>query len=415
MRNYLFAILSKNLIYIRIELINKVIWLFVIGIFLTSCGDNGQSLTTTENNEQFLPISGNGNQKISQVKITNKGSTEIGFNLEFNGKTFYTAYDDIITEVNKMPADFSNEPFQRKLWRYIVKNRYSFHPFTGNAWGHSPALFFNSLGFGYCDDSASLFYILAKKSGYEARVWGLGGHVVAELWIDDHWEMYDPDLAVYYLNEKRQVAGVEYLAANPQLITNPIDPIIPYVAAASIPTAYTQSVADIYTSTSSNWTGEYYHVQVDTPDYDYPFNLPPNSYLEFPVQLEHPLKSLYDYDVPKYSVMRLVLPKGWAGNIKLPFVLLAINGAGTISLNHKLYAINNIEAVKLLDDRIDIIKQVSIIESLANIEILFLVNDTRFDMSNLYSFNIESSFSKQLDITVTDISIRTAVSGPGQI
>jgi len=390
--------------YHRIRITNTLIWLFGISIFLTSCGNNGQSLTTTENNEQFFTINANSAKKISRVKITNKGSTEIGINLEFNDNSFYTSYEDILSEIIKMPADYSNEPFQRKLWRYIVKNRYSFHPYTDYAWGHSPAVFLNSIGFGYCDDSASLYYILAKKSGYEARVWGLGGHVVAEVWIDDHWEMYDPDLAVYYLNEKRQVVGVEYLASNPQLITMPIDPIIPYAASVSIPTAYTQEVAEIYATTDSNWTGEYYHYQVDFPEYDYPFNLPPNSYLEFPVKLEHPLKSIFDYDVPKYSVMRLMLPKGWAGNIKLPFVILAINGAGTISLNNKLYTINSTEAVKLLDDRINIINQTYIIESLANIEILFLVNDSRFDMSNLYSFNIESIFPKQLEILLTDVS-----------
>ena len=375
--------------------------LLLICAILSGCGN---SANNNDNN-------GNNGNKISYIRITNDNSSEIGFNAVVNGKSFYTKDDDIITEINNLPSDYTNEPFHRKLWRYLIKSRYIFEPYTSDFWGHSPVLYLNSIGFGYCDNVAAVYYALATRFGYEARVWGLWGpnwvtgHVVPEVLINDHWEMYDPDMEVYYWNEKGQVAGVEELGDNPQLITNPINPFpVTHFSPTTltsdvpkIPYAYSQIVADIYSSIYNRNIESFYYQQVDVPKYDYPFSLPPKAYLEFPVKVDRKLKSSSGTDVPSYNLMRLVLPKGWSGSVKLPFVFLAINGSGSISLNNAVYNLDSPDiGNQLIID--GYIYQASINDSLTNIEILFLVNKTRFDLDNISSFEIKSNDSNMLTV-----------------
>ena len=96
---------------------------------------------------------------------------------------------------------FRTSRSRERLWRFIRDNRYFFDPLTGARWYHSPAIFFNSAGFGYCDDAhRRSTELLITAMGYSARVWGLNGHVVAEVLVNNRWEMWDPDLEVYYRN-----------------------------------------------------------------------------------------------------------------------------------------------------------------------------------------------------------------------
>jgi hypothetical protein len=379
--------------------------LLLICAILSGCGDSANNSDVDSS-----AISYNSN-KISHVRITNNGSTEIGFNVSVNGRSFYTKEDDIITEINNLPSDYTDEPFHRKLWRYLIKNKYFFEPYTSDFWGHSPVLYLNSIGFGFCDDIAAVYYALATRFGYAARIWYLlapslgDGHVVPEVLIKDHWEMYDPDMEVYYWNEKGQVAGVEELGDNPQLITNPINPFpVTHFSALvltsdgpNMPYAYTQEIADIYSNIDYRHIEPGFYYQVDVPKYDHPFSLPPKAYLEFPVKVDGKLKSSSGTDIPSYNLMRLVLPKGWFGSIKLPFVFIAINGSGSISVNNVVYNLDSPDiGNQLITD--GYIYQASINDSLTNIEILFLVNETRFNLDNISSFEIKSEDLNNLSV-----------------
>ena len=375
--------------------------LFMV-IILSGCGDGDDNTSDANNNA-------NNGRKISYIRITNEGTSEVGFNAVISGKSFYTKEDEIITEINGLPSDGENEPFYRKLWRYLIKNRYHFDPYTGEVWGHSPVLYLNSIGFGFCDDVAALYYALATRVGHEVRVWELStrnydyGDVVPEVWIKDHWEMYNPDAEVYYWNEKGQVAGVEELALNPQLILKPINPFpvthfSPSVVTSDVPPipfAYTQIYADLYYRYES--VTEYYQQQVDFPKYDHPFSLPPKAYLEFPVKTDYKVITVYGAEAPSYDQMRLVLPKGWSGSVKLPFAFLAIKGSGSISLNGNVYDLDSPDIANELIIN-DYIYQASINNSSTNIEIVFLVNKTRFDLDNISSFEIKSNDAKMLTV-----------------
>jgi len=389
--------------------------LLLISVLAYGCGNN-------DNHEK---VYSKNPEKISYIKITNDGSSEVGFNVVVDGKPFFTKVDDIITEISNMPSDhslepfhrkiwvsFTKEPFHRKLWRYLIKNRYHFDPYTGAYWGHSPVLYLNSLGFGYCDDVAAVYYALATRFGYKARIWDLHGsdsttgHNVPEVLVNNHWEMYDPDMEVYYWNKTGQIAGLEELGEYRELITSPIHPLpvthfsAPVVTSDDppIPFAYTELVADIYSSGNRRIEPDYYN-QADVPQYAHPFTLPPKAYLEFPVPIKQGRKllSCLGTEVPDYDLMRLVLPKGWSGSVKFPLVFLAIKGSGKISLNKSVYDLDSLVMADHLN-RDGYIYQASIKESFSDIEILFLVNKKRFDLGNISGFKIRSKDSNLLTV-----------------
>jgi len=378
----------------RIKLFDILIALLLLTL-LSSCGsggDNNKGITeTTKSSYDFVfnVLSSSGNN-IPRITVKNIGTIESGLNISVNGNYLYTGIEDILSDINNLSFTYPDEPFQKLLWRYIVKYRYHFHPFTERLWAHTPVLFFNSIGFGYCDDAAALYYLLAKSSGYDSRVWGLGGHVVPEIWIKDHWEMYDPDLEVYYVNAQNQVLGVEYLADNPLVISSPNYPVLPLNYPTEPPVAYSQPVADIYGTKSDNWTNSYYHYNLQLPKYDYPLRLPPNSFIQFPAQLTYPLKSLYDYEIPSYGVIKLVLPKYWTGNINLPLIILVINGSGNITINNINYTLPSSELDNILNNRNDLINEFTVINSNSDIEVYMLVNTTRYNINNINSLEINS-------------------------
>jgi hypothetical protein len=262
----------------------------------------------------------------------------------------------------------------------------------------------NSLGFGFCDDVASVYYFLATKMGYQARVWNIIspdaqlGHVIPEVLIQNRWEMYDPDLEIYYWNEQGQVAGVEEISNNTQLITEPINPFplshfsysaIPFDE-PSFPYAYSQYIAYVYSGVYNHKIDTGYYVQVGFPTYDTPFSLPPKAYLEFPVQSNIVLRSESGDEVPSYHIMRLMLPKGWSGSVRVPLVFLSIRGSGRISLNNTHYDLDSPDVANRLLIHDDIY-EASIQESYTDIEILLLVNKTRFDLDNILSLDIRET------------------------
>jgi len=382
----------------RLNKIYRWVLLLLVGAILFGCGGGGDS------------GSGGGGSSISSVRVTNDGPSEVGFNIAVNGKAFYTNEDEIIAEINSMASEYANEPFYRKLWRYLVKNRYHFDPYTGDYWGHSPVLYLNSIGFGFCDDVAAVYYFLATRVGYQTRVWNIigpnfeSGHVIPEVFIKDRWEMYDPDMEVYYWNEKGQVAGLEELGDHPDLITNPINPFpvehfSPLVVTTDVPPmpfAYTQFVADIY----SNKVRIVTPIQtVDLPKYDHPLSLPPKGYLEFPVPLTEgrKLKSVMATEVPDYTLMKMVVPKGWSGSIKLPFAFLCVKGSGRISLNNIEYDLDRSDIRNRLEID-DYIYQASVNESRTDIEIVFLVNKTRFRLDAISSVELRGGNTSQLNV-----------------
>lgn len=336
---------------------------------------------------------GNAATRISSVRVTNHQTSEVAFNVQINGNGFYRNDDDILDEVvQARPTGSADERFHIRLWRHVVDNRHHDVPYTDHLWGHSPVLMLNSIGFGFCDDAAAVYAALAERSGYESRVWVLGGHVVPEVRVDDRWEMLDPDLEVFYLNSKRQIAGVEELGSNLQWITAPIG------RATADSWVYSPALAEIYSSTENNHVEPWLQNQLPIPAYSEPFVLPPGAYLEFPVLDKVVLKSHNDVVLTNFEIMKLVLPKTWAGQVHLPFVIVAIRGVGNLALHGTQVAVGSDEASLLLNDRTRHINQVVVELAESQIELLFLVNKKRFDLAIMRSVELKGGSVSQLSV-----------------
>lgn len=70
-----------------------------------------------------------------------------------------------------------------------------------------PIHFFNSYGLTYCSMISSMNCALWEAWGMQSRCIDLPGHVVAEVFYDGTWHMYDNDFFNYFLNEKGVVAA----------------------------------------------------------------------------------------------------------------------------------------------------------------------------------------------------------------
>lgn len=329
-------------------------------------------------------------QRLSQVRIENIGDVEVGFNVAINGRAFFSNDEAIIKEVRQDAKVNSETSPEMALWRLLVATHVNFHPYTAELWGHSPTLLLNSIGFSLCDDVAAAFYALAQQAGLESRIWDLAGHVVPEVKVNGRWEMLDPDLATYYLASDSQIAGVEELAANPRLITHPIKP-----SADSF--ANSEFVADIYASRENNFVNLWLQIQVPIPEVARPFQLPPGGVLEFPILDEPPVRSYNGYEIPQQALMRIVLPPGWAGELKLPFVIREVRGIGKMAIGDRSFEIGGRDAEAALDDRTTAASnQVRIASSTSAIEVIFMVNPIRFALNDMRQVEIRDSDAKTL-------------------
>jgi len=257
----------------------------------------------------------------SFVRIMNTGDSSVSFQMNLND-SLVTSIADLVSEIVSLPDEFYNEPIERKVWRFIVDNRYHFFPLSGELWYHGPALFFNSTGFGYCDDAASVYYHIMAELGFTARVWGLGGHVVPEVFVNGRWEMYDADMEVYYLKQNGEIAGVEELELNPGLISNPINPISNYND--GLP--YSSLLKSFYASVEDNAVSPWYHGGIN-PAYQLKYQLPPAGVLEFPYIFDSSLQTLFNTFAPRYTNARILIPKDSTFDADIPLVVHSITPA----------------------------------------------------------------------------------------
>ncbi len=141
-----------------------------------------------------------------------------------NGRKNWFSNDTILAEI--LEPRMSKQDRAIAIWRFVVDNRAHDQPVHDHVESHDPARFFNAYGYGFCDDAATNFMVLAEKADLPARVWTLGGHVVAEARYDQSWHMFDADAEVYYLSaDGRTIAGVEQLADDPDLIRRRPSPL----------------------------------------------------------------------------------------------------------------------------------------------------------------------------------------------
>jgi hypothetical protein len=314
------------------------------------------------------------------IELTNNSNTHQLIGLVHNGFPTFATRQDIVDYVRAMPDEMSGEPFARKLWRFLITTTYHWPQFGTQIYLDDPLLVVNSLGFGFCGQVASSYVLIAREAGYEARVWGLSGHVVSEILVDGKWQMYDSDLYVYYLDRQGEVAGVEELAADPTLITQPITPIWPQYLDSVL---YSASLAQIYSSTQDNFLGTGFEPTAASPSGL--IDLPPHGVLTYPGHwTDAPIG--YDgtvpYPVPYFRQARLDIPSDFSGAISLPWMAWDIQGSGYVLIDGTLYTVGSAELSTLLQHGPKLIHQIEVLGSSTGLGIVFLVNVYNYAMAD---------------------------------
>lgn len=164
-----------------------------------------------------------------------------------NGKRRWFSVDEMMQEIVK--PEMTDREKALAIWQFLVANRYHDQPAHNDIELHDPVRYLNVYGYGFCDDSATNLMVLAEQAGLEARVWGLDGHVVPEVFFDGGWHMLDPDGEIYYLEDDgHTIASIETLEKRPDLIRK-------------YPSPYyrrTEMLVELYTTTESNRVSDWY-------------------------------------------------------------------------------------------------------------------------------------------------------------
>ena len=267
----------------------------------------------------------------SAISLLNTGDQAVDFVLTHNGFRTFQSLDEIVDHVHGMPPEFGGETFPRKLWRFVRDNVYHW-PFLGpSPWLMNPLVQVNSIGWGFCSSVAAFYVEVARTAGYEARVWALNGHVVAEIKADGQWAVFDPDLAVYYLALDGRVANISQLQTDPSLVSSPVNPIF---APSEYGTPYSPAVADIYGSGSDNaiWS----NLLPTTTGQSGRIVLPPGARLTYQGKWTDAPVGVDDaghfHEVPEFRQATLTLAPGWTGTIPMPWVPWDVTGMGEVNI-----------------------------------------------------------------------------------
>jgi hypothetical protein len=368
-------------------------------ILIIACNEDGVREVEISHDskfeKRFFKINAKEPENFS-IKIINKNKSESTFRFVFNGNRIYGKIEDILEDIKKMPNEFPNEPIVRKVWRFTTDNSKHDHPLTDSAYYHIPQLFFNSAGFGYCDDRSMVNNFLWRVLGYESRVWGLANHVVSEVLVDNRWEMYDSMQEVYYQTKDGKIAGVQDIINDPDIVTNPIDPVIEF--ANDTPAAYTEEVLRCYLFPGI------YSVEPVLPKIDFQpdIYLKDDFYIQFPFKYKRNLETAVVNNnkqkatkITDFTNLVYFISIPSSGIIPFPFFIHSIEGVGNVSFDQiSSYKIGSKELEEKINKWDDYLFPV-FFQSMDSIKINYLLNPNRFSMKEentliIYGDNIDS-------------------------
>ncbi len=259
------------------------------------------------------------------LRLQNSGTADRLVRLDVNA-TSLQDLDGVLADVLAIPAAKVREPLHRRAWRYVLARTRHDWPLSAGLFLHQPDMFLRSVGAGLCDDVSNVLHWIRTGPGYESRVRSLEGHVAPEVKIDGRWETYDPDFGVYYMNRQGQVAGVDELAADPLLITQPLLPMAPMDS-----TAYSQYLADIYSTTGDSFVYAPYAAPLQATLGNQFKIAAKGGYLDVKADDRVTLPTWGGGTVTLVP-MRMWFPPGYTGSVDLPMVLADVSGDATVTM-----------------------------------------------------------------------------------
>jgi hypothetical protein len=309
--------------------------------------------------------------------LENTSDRPVDFRFSHNEFGPFTSDAEVVEHVRHMPLEYAEEPFERVLWRFIRDNTIHGPPMSADKWLDDTWVVIDSTGWGFCGNVAAVYVRLAREAGYEARVWGLSGHVVPEIRIGDQWQVFDPDLAVYYYTHDGRIAGLADLVADPTLITDPARPVLDVVEQ---PFPYSSVVADIYASGDDNYYADD-NFMIEAPAPRQIPRLPPGASFTYPGNWTSS-PTVYSETQPTMDTFlqgRLLLPPGWNGHVPTPWMVAAIRGEGTVRLGEQLYAIGSRELSAALGEDQRHYDEIEVVDSTSAVQVIMFMNAIRYE------------------------------------
>jgi len=157
--------------------------------------------------------------------IINLGKKETSPQVIVNGQDWFTNEGILENALQKEPLE-TDEDIVVALWKFMVKNRYHYLPpfySVGLDLVDNPVKYLNNWGYGFCSDSAVVFAQLATVAGYKSRVVQLREHLVTEVYYMGGWHMLDVDTPIYVKNSQGNIASIEEIYEDKELIKIAID------------------------------------------------------------------------------------------------------------------------------------------------------------------------------------------------
>ena len=313
------------------------------------------------------------------VVLTNQGVTATDFDLTHNGHLAFSSMEKLLASVRALPDAINAEPLPRKIWRFVRDNTYHFPTVSFEQWLLASGPTLNSFGFGLCSNVASVVVQIAQAAGYQARARSLNGHVVPEILVAGAWQMYDPDLSVYYYKADGTVAGVDELIADPSLISAPINPIF---GPGMNDVVYSQTIADIYAST------DYFFVLDYLPAYallNSRMTLPAGGRLIYPGVWSAQPVAYDDYFITPYPVdqfrqARLELPAGYLGSMPVPWVLADVQGTGRVRIAGVQFDAGSTPLRDFLVGSSTAVTSLDVIDNPSGLALIMLINPLWYDV-----------------------------------
>ena len=177
-----------------------------------------QTAFTLESGKVELP----GDATHYQYVISNPTSTAVPMPILHTGIRWDAAADMARSAGLRDIADETDRAIA--VWRFVAEHRIHAMPVTEGPEEHDLVKFFSCYGYGFCDDAAQAVAGLAKLCGLQARIWGLEGHVVPEIFAGGRWLMLDADFAAYFHQpgNPRAILGVEELGKDRAAFKNSV-------------------------------------------------------------------------------------------------------------------------------------------------------------------------------------------------
>ncbi|MBN1851672.1 MAG: hypothetical protein JW829_03080 [Pirellulales bacterium] len=307
------------------------------------------------------------------IQITNHGAATAHFEMQLNGNLGRNI-TVILRQIRQWPTPLDNPPDYMRAYYFMLDMHTHDYSLTGQFWIHDPVLYVNSLGFGLCDDAASALVLIWREMGYDARVWLLNRHVVPEVYTGTRWEMYDPDLRVFYYNPSGDVAGVEELAASPHLVRSPLHPV------SDNPYVYSARMASFFYTTDNNSICDVCIQDVEHTWRDLYFQLPPGAQMTLgPAFSCRKLSTIVGRSPSVSPRLKITIPSGTRATLEMPLVLFDIDGSAGdfVELDGERFALgsDHIFTALMSDSPAPRVRSIHIDNNAKPIHLLYLVNE----------------------------------------